>query len=166
MFAITTKVKVAAGIAAGVVTLGAAGAYAANANSTIPVTNPATVTVNGGTAAPALLSLNGKTTTIDATKFQNPGECVSTFAKDKSLLLSTTQTTVSKNYHGKLMAKIVSWCAQFQSKTGSSAQSDTPDATQSAAPSTDSTDSTDSGSPAAAASHGHGHGHGRPSFAN
>jgi hypothetical protein len=164
MFVLTTKVKVAAGIAAGVLTLGSAGAYAAaNANNTISLSGSNPVTVTGGTtAAPSLVSLNGKTATINAANFTNPGQCVSTFAKDKSLVLAPTTgtTSVSKNYHGKLMAKIQSWCQQFQSTTGKggAAQTETPDASQSSAPSTDSADTTDSGTLPAAASHAHGHG--------
>ncbi|HEY9288420.1 MAG TPA: hypothetical protein VIT43_10400 [Candidatus Dormibacteraeota bacterium] len=152
MFALTTKAKIAAGIAAGALTLGAAGAYAAaNANNTVSLTGakPVTITVTGSTTpAPALLSLNGKTATITAT-FNDPGQCVSTFAQDKSLVLNTTAATVSKNYHGKLMSTIHSWCQQFKSTTtGSSAEA--PDTTQSAAPETEQSDAPQSG-----AAHGH-----------
>src|SRR5436309_12200146 len=98
MFAITTKVKLAAGIAAGALTLGAAGAYAAaNANNTISITGAGPVTVNGGTTAPPLVSLNGSTT-ITA-NFKTAGECVSTFAKNKDIVLKPSDpaaTRVSK----------------------------------------------------------------------
>lgn len=149
MFQITSKVKIAAGVAAGALVLGAAGAYAAaNNNNTISIANAKPVTVTGGsTAAPALISLNG-TMTINAANFTSPGDCVSTFATNKDLVLkptSSTTTRVSKNYHGKLMSTIRSWCQQFKPTAGSDTQ--TTD--------TQTTD-TQSGAPSG---HGHGHGH-------
>jgi hypothetical protein len=165
MFAITTKVKLAAGIAAGALTLGAAGAYAAaNNNNTVSLTGakPVTITVTGSTTpAPALLSLNGKTATITG-NFQNPGQCMSAFAQDKSLVLNSTAARVSKNYHGKLMSTIQSWCQQFKPTSAGTA-----DATQSSALSTDSTDSTDSiDSQSSNATHGHGHAYGHSKHTN
>ena len=83
MFSITTKAKVAAGIAAGALTLGAAGAYAANANNngSIPATSLKAVTITGASGL-TLMSTTGKTTslTIPAT-FKNQGQCISLFAK-------------------------------------------------------------------------------------
>jgi hypothetical protein len=161
MFAITTKVKVAAGIAAGVLTLGAAGAYAANAasaNNTITVASPSpTALPNGG---PTLVSVHN-TTLGTLPKFTNSGDCISYFAQNRDWALATSGTPTtsgglkfSKNYHGKLMSGLHQWCQTFNSNATTS---------QSADPSTDSADSadsTDTGSLPAAASHGHGHGHG------
>jgi hypothetical protein len=161
MFRFTTKVKLAAGFAAGALTLGAAGAYAANANNgTIPVSNLKDVTLSGGDAgALTLQSTNGKTTTltIPAT-FQNLGQCVSLFARHQDLVVKPAAGTarISKNSHGKLISSTIkAWCqAQLTPKAKTTDSAETPDATQSSA--TDSADSTDS-----SASHGHGHAYGR-----
>jgi len=162
----STKVKIAAGLATGALTLGAAGAYAAaNSNNTLPLTNAKPVTVNGGTAPTfSLISLSGTVTPVDATKFTNPGQCVSTFAKNKDLALAPAAgtTKISKNFHGKLMATVASWCQQFNtSKTSADTKTtETPDAT---APSTDSTDTTSATHGQSGQAHGksqsHGHGH-------
>ena len=165
MFAITTKAKIAAGIAAGALTLGAAGAYAAaNANNTITVQNPQPITLGSGTNSLNLISLNG-TTTLTAPTFTNPGECVSWLAQNKNLALAPQGSTsgpvkLSKNYHGKLMSQANAWCkTQVTSATKTDAtDTETPDATQSAEPSTDSSASTDGQS---GASHGHAYGHGK-----
>ena len=162
MFAITAKVKIAAGIAAGALTLGAAGAYAANANNngSIPVSNLKPVTLSGaGAGTLTLNSTSGKTTTltIPAT-FQNLGQCVSLFAKHQDLVATpaTGTTRISKNSHGKLVSSIKAFCQPLVTSTKTdSAQTETPDASQSAAPETDSSD-TQSG-----ASNGRGHGHGK-----
>jgi hypothetical protein len=160
MFRFTSKVKLAAGIAAGALTLGAAGAYAAaNSNNTVSVTGATPVTVTGGTGTPpTLISLSGKTaTTVDASAFKNPGDCVSTFAKNRDLALQPAPgtTRISKNYHGKLVAAAVAWCKQFKPTASTSTKTtDSADAAQSSAPSTDSTD-TQSG-----ALHGNGHANG------
>jgi hypothetical protein len=166
MFRITSKVKIATGIAAGALTLGGAGAYAAGANNgTIPVSNLKDVTLSGGTAGTLTLqSTNGKTTTltIPAT-FQNLGQCVSLFAQHQDLVLKPAAGTarISKNSHGKLISSTIkTWCqAQLppKAKTTDSAETETPDATQSAAPETDSADTT--------ASHGHGHAYGHSKHA-
>jgi len=163
MFRVTSKVKIAAGLAAGALTLGAAGAYAAanaNSNGTVPVSSLKTVT--GGTAGTlTVMSTNGKTTTltIPAT-FSNLGECVSFFAQHQDLVLQPAAGTpgtarISKNSHGKLISGIKTWC---QTRLTSAAKTDstettTPDAT----PSTDATDASDTKS---GASHGQGHRHG------
>lgn len=166
---VTTKVKIAAGLATGALALGGAGAYAA-ANNTVSVANAKPVQVNGGTAPTfSLISLSGtKTTTIDATKFTNPGQCVSTFAKNKDLALAPAagSTKISKNFHGKLMSTVQSWCQQFNKSKASTTDTETTDSAQaqeSAAPTTDSTDATDSSDQPSAngLSHGHGHGQGR-----
>jgi len=160
MFRLTSKVKIAAGLAAGALTLGAAGAYAAanaNSNGTVPVSSLKTVT--GGTAGTlTVMSTNGKTTTltIPAT-FSNLGQCVSFFAQHQDLVVQPAAgtTRISKNSHGKLISGIKTWC---QTRLTSAAKTDstettTPDAT----PSTDPTDATDTKS---GASHGNGHRHG------
>jgi hypothetical protein len=166
---VTTKVKLAAGLATGALALGAAGAYAA-ANNTITVTSPKPITVTGGTGTTplSLISVSGKTTTLTLpTNFKNQGECVSTFAKNKDLALAPTTTStgplkLSKNYHGKLVSAMTAWCKQAAaSKTSST---DSADVEQSAAPTPDSSDADSSDEPSAnGLSHGHGHGqaHGR-----
>lgn len=163
MFRITSKVKIAAGLAAGALTLGAAGAYAAaNANNTITVT-PTPITVGSAANQLKLIGFNG-TTSLTLPKFTNAGECVSFLAKNKNIALAPQGTTtgsvkLAKNYHGKLMSGANAWCKkQLPTTTKTdSADTTTPDATQSDAPSTDSSDATDTKS---GASHGHGHGHG------
>ncbi len=157
MFAISTKAKVAAGVAAGALMLGAAGAYAASANNTVTVTTPVTPTAlpsNG----PILISVNGKMLTTPLPSFANHGACVSFFAKNRNFALApngavagtplTGKVTVSKNFHGKLVSGLQSWC-DSQVKT-TSTTSTTTDTTQS--------NDTQSGPP-------QGHGHGKPAFA-
>src|SRR3989442_13784566 len=106
MFRLTSKVKIAAGLAAGALTLGAAGAYAANANNngTIPVSNLKPVAVTGDAGGLTLNPTNGKTTTltIPAT-FDNQGQCVSLFPQHQDLVLQPAGATtpISKNSHGK-----------------------------------------------------------------
>lgn len=157
MVRITAKVKIAAGLAAGALTLGGAGAYAAaNANNTITVENPAPITLpNGG---PTLISVDNKTLTLPSS-FANQGECVSFFAKNRDFALAPQGTLssslkLSKNYHGKLVSGLHDWCkAQATAATKSDSaktETETPDATESG-------DSTDSNS---GASHGHGHAYG------
>ena len=161
MFRLTSKVKIAAGLAAGALTLGAAGAYAAanaNSNGTVPVSSLKTVT--GGTAGTlTVMSTNGKTTTltIPAT-FSNLGQCVSFFAQHQDLVLqpATGTTRISKNSHGKLISGIKTWC---QTRLTSAAKTDSTDTTT-----PDATDATDAADAADAdtttpPSHGHGHGH-------
>ena len=162
MFPITAKVKIAAGIAAGALTLGAAGAYAATANNTITVNNPTPVTLGSGSNQLKLISLDGKTLTAPANGFQNPGQCVSWLAQNKNVALAPQGTLgssvkLSKNYHGKLMSGANTWCkTQVTSTTKTDAvETETPDATETAAPETDSNDSQ------SGASNGHGHGQGR-----
>src|SRR5256714_14895683 len=161
MFRLTSKVKIAAGLAAGALALGAAGAYAANANNngTIPVSTLKPVTLSGDAGALTLNSTNGKTTTltIPAT-FDNQGQCVSLFAQHQDLVLQPAANTakISKNSHGKLISSTIkAWCqARLTPKAKTTDSAETPDATQSSA--TDSADSTES-----TASHGHGHAYGR-----
>jgi len=109
VFRLTSKVKIAAGLAAGALTLGGAGAYAAaNANNTINVT-PTSISIGkAGTTPLNLIGFNG-TTSLTPPTFTNAGECVSWLAQNKNIALapqgSTTGTVkLSKNYHGKLMA--------------------------------------------------------------
>jgi hypothetical protein len=160
MFRLTSKVKIAAGLAAGALTLGAAGAYAAaNANNTISVT-PTPITVGKtGTTQLALIGFNG-TKTLTLPTFTNAGECVSFFAQNKNIALAPQGTTtgpvkLSKNYHGKLMSGANAWC---KTQLTSTAKTDTAD-TSTADP-TNSADAaeTDSTTPP---SHGRGHGHGK-----
>ena len=158
MFRLTSKVKIAAGLAAGALTLGAAGAYAAaNANNTINVT-PTPISVGKtGTTPLSLIGFNG-TTSLTLPTFTNAGECVSFLAQNKNIALAPQGSTtgsvkLSKNYHGKLMSGANEWCkTQLTAKTKTdSADTETADATQS----TDSTDSSTS------QVNGHANGHGR-----
>ena len=158
MFRLTSKVKIAAGLAAGALTLGAAGAYAAaNANNTITVT-PTAITVGKTGATLSLIGFNG-TTSLTLPTFTNAGECVSFFAQNKNIALAPTVVSgtvkLSKNYHGKLMSGANAWC---KTQLTSTAKADTADT--STADATNSADAaeTDSTTPP---SHGHGHGHGK-----
>src|SRR2546423_7895265 len=82
MFRLTSKVKIAAGLAAGALTLGAAGAYAAaNANNTITVDPTKSFSLSNGTTTLNLVPLNNKgALTLPSTDFKNAGKCVSWFA--------------------------------------------------------------------------------------
>ena len=163
MFAITSKVKIAAGIAAGALTLGAAGAYAANANNAIPTyqlgSGSGSLSHNGQSLS--LVSTKpGQTLQFPTTPFKNEGQCTSWFAKNKTLAVApTTGTTVKKNYHGNLLSSAQKFCATYAKTdtTADSAETEASDATQTAAPETDSSDAADLQS---GASHGHGHAHG------
>lgn len=148
MFRITSKVKLAAGLAAGALTLGAGGAYAAaNANNTITVT-PTPITVGKTGNQLKLIGFNG-TTSLTLPTFTNPGECVSFLAQNKNIALAPQGSTtgsvkLSKNYHGKLMSGANEWCkTQLTSATKT-------DIAETATPETPEADST--------TSHGHGHG--------
>lgn len=165
MFRITAKVKIAAGIAAGALTLGAAGAYAATANNTITVQNPTAIPLPSN--GPTLISVDGKTLTLPTT-FANHGACISFFAKNRDFALAPqgtlgTTVKVSKNFHGKLVSGLQSWCdSQVKATTTTSTtETQTSDATQTGA--TDSTDTSDSQN---GASNGHGHGHGHSKHAS
>src|SRR2546422_2146942 len=110
MFRLRSKVKIAAGLAAGALTLGAAGAYAAaNANNTITVT-PTPITLGSGDHTLNIIGFNGTTTlTLPTGGFKNAGGCVAFLAKNKNIALapqgSTTGSgTLSKSYHGKVMS--------------------------------------------------------------
>lgn len=158
MFPITAKVKIAAGIAAGALTLGAAGAYAATANNTITVQNPTAIPLPSG--GPTLISVDGKTLTLPTT-FANRGACISFFAKNRDFALAPqgtlgTSVKLSKNFHGKLVSGLHSWCDSQVKATSTTSTTETPDATETAAPETDSSDSQNG----ASNGHGHGHGHG------
>ncbi|HVH64534.1 MAG TPA: hypothetical protein VM674_00745 [Candidatus Acidoferrum sp.] len=166
MFAITTKVKIAAGIAAGALALGAAGAYAANANNTIT-----TFPLSGGSLSHGGQSLNlvstkqSATLTLPSTPFTNEGQCVSFFAQNKTVALApTTGNTVKKNFHGKLLSSdsLKDFCGTFKTTKGAgdSAETETSDATEAATTETDSSDSAELADAPAGLGHGHGHGHG------
>ena len=160
MFPITAKVKIAAGIAAGALTLGAAGAYAATANNTVKATNPTPVTLGSNTTGTLkVVTFNGGTLGTTPT-FTNAGQCVSWLAGNKNVALASSLSSsnrLPKNYHGKLMSQANAWCkTQLPTTKTDSAETETPDATETAAPETDTTDSQ------TGASNGqrHGHGHG------
>jgi hypothetical protein len=172
MFRIPTisKVKVAGVVAAGALTLGAAGAYAAtNANNTIPVNGTTTtVTFNGL----SLTALPGAPA-LPTTKFKNQGECVSWFAQNKQFALTNNgglttsggSTRLAKNFHGKLMSQIGAVCKTAAAKaTTSGSETDTSATeTETSATETETADTTDSADQAGAPkgkSHAHGHGHG------
>ena len=162
MFRLTSKVKIAAGLAAGALTLGAAGAYAAaNANNTITVT-PTPITVGSGTNQLKLIGFNG-TTSLTPPTFTNAGQCVSWLAQNKNIALapqgaSTGSVKLSKNYHGKLMSGANVWCKTQLTATAKtdSAQTTTPDAA-------DAADAADTTTPP---SHGRGHANGHSNHAN
>jgi len=165
MFRVTSKVKIAAGLAAGALTLGAAGAYAAaNAtnNGTVPVSSLKAVA--GGTAGTlTVVSTNGKTTTLTIpANFSNLGECVSFFAQHQDLVLQPAAgtTRISKNSHGKLISGIKTWC---QTRLTSAAKTDSTEATTPDATDTADAAETDSTTPP---SHGHGHANGHGKNAN
>lgn len=159
MFAITTKAKIAAGIAAGALTLGAAGAYAAaNANSTIPVVTPSTTLTGANGATITLSTVSQSPKAFPTTAFKNEGQCVAWFASNKDYAPQTNATTISKNFHGKLMSSIKSFCAKDVTATAKSDSTDPTDAAQSAAPETE---QSDAAAPQSGASHGHGNGHGK-----
>jgi len=165
MFRLTSKVKIAAGLAAGALTLGAAGAYAAaNANNTITVT-PTPISVGKtGTTPLSLIGFNG-TTSLTLPTFTNAGECVSFFAQNKNIALApqgaTTGTVkLSKNYHGKLMSGANAWC---KTQLTSTAKTDSADTTTPDATSTADAAETDTTTPP---SHGHGHANGHGKHAN
>ncbi|HYY46685.1 MAG TPA: hypothetical protein VE951_06475 [Candidatus Angelobacter sp.] len=157
-----TKIKIASAIAAGAVSLGAAGAYAANNGTTTLTTKPTELTLSAPNGA--TLKVDGLTATQQSLPaFQNQGQCVSYFAKSKDYALaksvSSDGTKLNKNFHGVLMSSLGKWCANF-AKSAATVQeqgdsSETPEADA------DSTDSTDSGQ-GKGHGHGHGHGHGRP----
>jgi len=156
MFRITSKVKIAAGLAAGALTLGAGGAYAAaNANNTITVT-PTPITIGKAGSQLNLIGFNG-TKTLTLPTFTNAGECVSFLAQNKNIALGSTGGSVklSKNYHGKLMSGANAWCKTQLTSTTTTATVDT-----STADATNTADAaeTDSTTPP---SHGRGHGHGK-----
>ena len=165
MFRLTSKVKIAAGLAAGALTLGAAGAYAAaNANNTITVT-PTPITVGKtGTTPLSLIGFNG-TKSLTLPTFTNAGECVSFFAQNKNIALApqgaTTGTVkLSKNYHGKLMSGANAWC---KTQLTSTAKTDSADTTTPDAASTADAAETDTTTPP---SHGNGHANGHGKHAN
>ena len=156
MFAIPSKVKIAAGIAAGALTLGAAGAYAATANNTVPVKGSATLAANGQTLTLSTVSSSPKA--FPSTPFKNEGQCIAWFASNRDYAPATTAATVGKNYHGKLMGTIKSFCSHDVTATTKNDSADKAASDGSQSEATDASDSTDLQS---SASHGHGHGHGQ-----
>src|SRR5437899_8845884 len=160
MVRITAKLKIAAGLAAGALTLGAAGAYAATANNTITVDNPTSFTLGTGDNPLTLVPLNGAAAlTLPANGFKNAGECVSWLAKNRNYAVAPqgslgSSLKLSKNYHGKLLSGANAWCKTQPMSTAKSdsAKTETPDATESDSDSTESS---------AGTSHGHRHAYGR-----
>ena len=139
-----SKVKVAGVVAAGALTLGAAGAYAAgNANNTIPVNGQTkTVTFNGL----SLTALPGAPA-LPAT-FKNQGECVSWFAQHQQFALTTNgglttsggNTQLAKNYHGKLMSQIGAACKTAAASATTSGSGTPPATTKKSTPETEATE--------------------------
>jgi hypothetical protein len=164
MIRITSKVKIAAGLAAGALTLGAAGAYAATANNTITVNNPTPFTLGSGSDSLNLISLDGSKLTLPGDGFKNAGQCVSWLAQNKQVAIAPQGTLgsslkLSKNYHGKLMSAANAWC-KTQATASTSDKSKTDTSTES-----DSEDSTDADAQQPGGPHSHGHGHGRSKHA-
>jgi hypothetical protein len=154
MIRITSKVKIAAGIAAGALALGAAGAYAANANNTITVDPTKTFTL--GTAPSPTLNLvpvnsSAASLTLPSGGFKDPGQCVSWLASNRNYALAPTGTStkVSKNYHGKLMSQANAFCKSYVTSTTKTSSTESE------------TDSSDTAQSGALQSQGHGHGQGR-----
>src|SRR6267143_173458 len=150
MFRLTSKVKIAAGLAAGALTLGGAGAYAAaNANNTITVT-PTKITLGSGDSTLELIGFNG-TTSLTLPKFTNAGECVSFLAHNKNIALApkgtstTGSVTLSKNYHGKLMSGANAWCKTQLTAAAKTDKTDATDAAETETPEAPDADATDSG---------------------
>jgi hypothetical protein len=111
-----SKVKIAAGLAAGVLTLGASSSSAvANANKTLMV-SPTTFTLGSGSHQLKLIGFNGvRSLTPPAGGFKSSGECVSFLAKNKNVALAppgstTGSVTLPKHYHGKLVRAARAWC--------------------------------------------------------
>jgi hypothetical protein len=162
MLRVTSKLKMAAGLAAGALTLGAAGAYAANASNTITV-SPTPITLGSGSHPLNLIGFNGTTSlTLPAAGFKNAGECVSFLAKNKNVALAPEGSTtgsvkLAKNYHGKLMSGANAWCKTQLTSKRDSAETQTPERPET--PEAAETDST------SGALHGHGHGHGHDKHA-
>jgi hypothetical protein len=166
MIRITSKVKIAAGLAAGALTLGAAGAYAATANNTITVNNPTPFTLGSGTDTLSLVSLDGSTLTLPSGGFRNAGQCVSWLAQNKQVALAPEGTLggslkLAKNYHGKLLSAANTWC-KTQATATRTAKTKPDTSTES-----DSEDSTDADAqqPGGPHTHGHGHAYGRSKHA-
>src|SRR3989475_12112529 len=94
MFRLTSKVKIAAGLAAGALTLGAAGAYAAaNANNTITVT-PTPITLGSGDHTLNIIGFNGTTTlTLPTGGFKTARGCGALLPKNKNLTVGPPGST-------------------------------------------------------------------------
>ena len=166
MIRITSKVKIAAGVAATALTLGAAGAYAATANNTITVNDPKPFTLGTGTDQLNLISLDGKTLSLPSGGFQNAGQCVSWLAQNKQVALAPegtlgTSLKLAKNYHGKLMSQANAWC---KTQATASKTDDKTDKSKTEKPDTDADDADEAGAQSGGP-HGHGHAYGRSKHA-
>ncbi len=118
-----TKVKIAGAVAAGAVALGAAGVYAAS-NGTITLSSdpkPATFGANGPSG---IVTLNGTTPSLES--FKNVGDCVSFFAGNRDLALTTSITgnRLAKNFHGKLVSTMTGWCRDHVTKSAGDSSTD------------------------------------------
>lgn len=134
-----TKTKVAGALAAGVLTLGGAGAYAAN--NTITVGNPQPITIGSGSDQLKLISVDGKSLNLPSS-FTNHGDCVSFFATNRDFALAPASSgtasggsvKISKNFHGKLVSAAAEWCrTSAAGVTKSSADADSEAASSEAA---------------------------------
>jgi len=117
MFRIT-KIKIAGAVAAGAVAIGAAGAYAAS-NGTITLSSDPK-TANFGAKGPSgIVTLNGTTPKLES--FKNVGDCVSFFAGNRDLALTTSISgnKLAKSYHGKLVSAMTAWCRDNVTKSAS-----------------------------------------------
>ena len=115
MFRIT-KIKIAGAVAAGAVALGAAGAYAAS-NSTITLSAPPKPADFGAKGPSGIVTLNGTTPSLES--FKNVGDCVSFFAGNRDLALTTSisGSKLAKNFHGKLVSAMTAWCRDHVTKS-------------------------------------------------
>jgi hypothetical protein len=120
-----SRLKIAAGLAAGALTLGASSSSAvANVNETLTV-SATPITLGSGSHQLNLIGFNGtKSLTLPAGGFKSTGECVSFLAKNKNIALApkgstTGLVTLPKHYHGKLMRVARAWCRTQLNSTAS-----------------------------------------------
>ncbi len=158
-----TKTKVAGALAAGVLTLGGVGAYAAN--NTITVSNPQPITIGSGSDQLKLISVDGKSLSLPSS-FSNHGDCVSFFATNRDFALapatsgtSSGSVKISKDFHGKLVSKAAAWCrTSAAGVTKSSSDSDSEAASSEAAETGEAGDDSSQKSLKSGGAGQHGHG--------
>jgi hypothetical protein len=123
-----SKLKVAAGLAAGALTLGTSSSSAvANANKPVKTVtvSPTPITLGSGSHQLKLIGFNGTTSlTLPAGGFKSKGECVSFLAKNKNIALApqgstTGSVTLPKHYHSKLVRAARVWCIAQLNSTAS-----------------------------------------------